>query len=114
MEIIRTIPEDNLAYPILIQLSDNGTGTGFLVNCPEFACLVTAKHVILPNTDASLEGLSADLRCYTREFKETDCVTLHLKLDELDASGHVLLSANHDVAIIRVFRILDKIDKGYA
>ena len=42
----RAIPEDNLAYPVLLILKGGGTGSGFYLNTPTTQYLVTANHVI--------------------------------------------------------------------
>lgn len=48
----RAIPDDNLAYPVLINLTDctSNVGsiqaTGFFLNAPSATYLVTARHVL--------------------------------------------------------------------
>src|ERR1700721_4474284 len=41
----RSIPDDNLSYPVLIQLPD-GKASGFFLNTANSVYLVTAKHVL--------------------------------------------------------------------
>ena len=46
----RAMPDDNLAYPVLITLKTGG-GSGFYLNAKTAIYLVTAKHVLFdPNT----------------------------------------------------------------
>lgn len=45
VKAIRALPDDNLAYPVLITLK-NSTGSGFYVNTNTGMYLVTAKHVL--------------------------------------------------------------------
>src|ERR1700733_4567254 len=59
----RAIPDDNLAYPVLITLRNGSTGSGFYLNNGKAIYLVTAKHVLFdPITqrllDVALEALS--------------------------------------------------------
>ena len=43
---MRDIPDDNLSYPVSINLNDGGTGSGFYLNTDKYTFLVTAKHVL--------------------------------------------------------------------
>jgi hypothetical protein len=42
----RAIPDDNLAYPVLITLGNGSSGSGFFLNTSDAVYLVTAKHVL--------------------------------------------------------------------
>lgn len=47
----RAIPDDNLAYPVLISLGNGTSGSGFYLNSSDAVYLVTAKHVLFePDT----------------------------------------------------------------
>jgi hypothetical protein len=45
-EAMRAIPDDNLAYPVLLTLKGVGQGSGLYLNVNGKLYLVTAKHVI--------------------------------------------------------------------
>src|ERR1700691_2639842 len=45
----RAIPDDNLAYPVLVTLGDNSSGSGFFLNDGNAVYLVTARHVLYRN-----------------------------------------------------------------
>lgn len=44
---MRYIPENNLAYPVLIKMDKNSCGSGFFLSSNQSFYLVTAKHVFL-------------------------------------------------------------------
>ena len=46
---MRSIPEDNFAYPSLIVLSNGSSGSGFLLKTETNMFFVTAKHVLFDN-----------------------------------------------------------------
>src|ERR1700687_4331190 len=62
----RAIPDDNLAYPVLITLKNASTGTGFYVNNGKAIYLVTAKHVLFDNVDKLLDD-RLTLLSYSKE-----------------------------------------------
>ena len=43
---MRAIPDDNLCYPVVIDLADGQYGSGFFANSGVALYLVTAKHVL--------------------------------------------------------------------
>jgi hypothetical protein len=74
----RAIPDDNLAYPILITLGDNSSGSGFFLSSAGAVYLVTAKHVLFKDrpkqeVDAKnpdlqeLRSAKATLLCYSKD-----------------------------------------------
>lgn len=52
-ESIRDIPDDNLAYPVLL-VSGNSTGSGFFYNKEDATYLITARHVLFKGTSVDL------------------------------------------------------------
>ncbi len=63
----RAIPDDNLAYPVLITLKNGGTGSGFFVNTAKGIYLVTAKHVLFDPVTQKLLDVSAQLLSYSKD-----------------------------------------------
>lgn len=49
---IRAIPDDNLAYPVLVELDSKETATGFYLSDKKYIYLVTAKHVLFDKSKA--------------------------------------------------------------
>ena len=43
---MRDIPDDNLAYPVLISRDNKGVASGFYLNNGKEVYFVTAKHVL--------------------------------------------------------------------
>jgi hypothetical protein len=43
---LRTIPDDNLAYPVLVTLSNGAQASGFFVNGASAIYLITARHLL--------------------------------------------------------------------
>jgi hypothetical protein len=110
----RAIPDDNLAYPVLIILTDctNANpiqGTGFLLNTSSEVYLVTARHVLFnevvhltPNQPRPLLCKKAELRSYSKNPKETQPNIFSLDLQVLSQAGRVRAHPVHDVAVVQV------------
>ncbi len=110
----RAIPDDNLAYPVLINLTDcsNVTsiqGTGFFMVAKSVVYLVTARHVLFnasvnpaPNQPRPLLCKKGELMSYSKDPKETQMNRFSLDLEALNANGAVQAHSIHDVAVVRV------------
>lgn len=97
----RAIPDDNLAYPILIQLEDSvGTlATGFLINDSTFTFLATARHTFFDDA-GKLKSSSAVLTAYGSNPEDTRPFVIRLDLKSLLASRRLRKHASHDAAVI--------------
>jgi len=110
----RAIPDDNLAYPVLISLSDctNANpvqGTGFFLSTSSEVYLVTARHVLFnevvrlaPNQPRPLLCKKAELRSYSKNPKETQLNIFSVDLQVLSQAGKVKAHPVHDVAVVQV------------
>jgi hypothetical protein len=111
----RAIPDDNLAYPVLINLTDctsNTTsiqGTGFFLNAPSATYLVTARHVLFneavrlaPNQPRPLQCKRAELLSYPKDPKEKQLNRFSVDLETLNQAGRVKAHPTHDVAVVQV------------
>jgi hypothetical protein len=111
----RAIPDDDLAYPVLINLTDCTSnvssiqGTGFFLNAPTATYLVTARHVLFndaarltPNQPRPLQCKMAELRSYPRDPKEKQLNRFSVDLQALNLVGRVKAHATHDVAVVQV------------
>jgi hypothetical protein len=71
------LPQNNLAYPVLISLGSGGRGSGFYLNNDQAMYLVTACHVLFKDRlelypgAATLTSLASDL--VTRAVFDLDC-----------------------------------------
>src|ERR1700722_4487530 len=71
------IPEDNLAYPVLITLKNGSTGSGFFLNTSHATYLVTANHVISdpfivdPKTKQYKPESEIELLSYSKDPSDT-------------------------------------------
>jgi Trypsin-like peptidase domain len=104
----RAIPDDNLAYPVMVTLrSSNGKaslGSGFYINRPNGIYFVTAKHVIFTQNgpEAQLELMS-----YSRYFSTHQPIILTASLSELNAAGNLRAHEHKDVAVVKVATVED-------
>ncbi len=105
----RAIPDDNLAYPVLITFAHGNTGSGFFLNSGKAIYLVTAKHVLFdPNTHVLIET-HADLLSYSKDPSDPTTNRLSLDLAVLLASGNVKPHPSRDVAVIRLFDVIHEL-----
>jgi hypothetical protein len=97
----RAIPDDNLAYPVLIQRSD-GAASGFYLNTRSSIYLVTAKHVLFDPQRGSLRVPQVDLLSYPRNPKEAGRNILAIDLAVLLGAGEVKAHNQEDVVVVRI------------
>jgi hypothetical protein len=106
----RAIPDDNLAYPVLVTLTTakvTSAGSGFYLNTEDAIYLVTARHVLavgldpdpetkqVPDAELSLLSYSKDLPVAKRNVMVANFVALR-------ASGDVKFDQVQDVAVVRI------------
>jgi len=107
----RDIPDDNLAYPVLIEGSNGNTGSGFYLNTEKATFLVTALHVLMATPEKLPEKLlSPGITClsYAKNPSEKDMNLLSLDLETLKAAGDVKWSNAHDVVVVRIGNTTEK------
>src|SRR6185437_8026032 len=101
----RAIPDDNLAYPVLIKVESTSSGSGFFLNTPDSVFLVTAKHVLFdPQTHALLSPYIS-LLCYSKDQADPTKDQFAVNLLTLQTSGDVRSHPTQDVVVVRLFRI---------
>jgi hypothetical protein len=110
----RMIPDDNLAYPVLITLKSRGTtlgsGSGIYLNAGDGFYLVTARHVIaagLPDPKTNkieVPDLVIELLSYSKDLPTPKRNVLSLDFKGLQDSGDVKAHQSRDIAVIRVGR----------
>jgi hypothetical protein len=110
----RAIPDDNLAYPVRIDLSDcsnKGTvqGSGFFLNTGTEEYLVTARHVLFNLAEQPQPGKGLSLLCekaallsYSRDPKEHQQNVIELDLEKFNGEGNIRPHSTKDVAVVRI------------
>lgn len=105
----RAIPDDNLAYPVMVTLKlRNGVtsfGSGFYLNFPNDTYFVTAKHVIFILPNGELPDAELELMSYSSDLSVQHRVILTASLSRLNADGHVRPHEHKDVVVVKVATI---------
>ena len=101
----RSIPDDNLAYPVLIQFPD-ALASGFYLNTNTATYLVTAKHVLFnPQTGRVHSGVMS-LLSYPHNPKEPGTNLIQVDLAALWQAGEIKAHPSADVAVVRIADIV--------
>lgn len=111
----RALPDDNLAYPVLIILTDCKSNiaavkaSGFFVHADTDMYFVTARHVIFdesvrvqPGQVRPLLCKKAELLSYSKNPKEREQNRFQLDLVDLNAAGRIKGHAAHDTAVVQL------------
>jgi hypothetical protein len=97
----RAIPDDNLAYPVLIKIG-TGNGSGFFLHTATSGYLVTAKHVFFDPATGNLRADGAELISYAKDPKDQSRNVLKLDLIKLRESGDLITHPSEDVAVAKL------------
>lgn len=98
---MRHIPENNLAYPVLIKMDTNGCGSGFFLKSKNSLYLVSAKHVFLNQSDDSLLCKKEfSITSYAQDIliKEPMKITIQIELLKNEIKKHNI----YDVVVIKI------------
>lgn len=98
---MRALPQDNLAYPVLIVLNTGSMGTGCIINSDEGNYLATAKHIFFDEKN-NLKGDSAILKSYTPDLVAADFTQFTLDLGVVTNNSNIIAHAKHDVSLVRL------------
>jgi len=99
----RAIPEDNLAYPVLLTIG-NSAGSGFYMNTPDTVYLVTAKHVLFDPAQRLIDS-HLTLLSYSRDPKDATSNLVTADLTTLKASGDIKPHPTEDVVVVKLFTL---------
>jgi hypothetical protein len=99
---VRAIPDDNLAYPVLITLKNGGQGSGFFLNASKASFLVTARHVLFKEKTDDLLDSDAEITSYAKDPKDKGKNEFTLDLKALKQNGEIKRHADHDIAVVRM------------
>jgi S1-C subfamily serine protease len=108
----RAIPDDNLAYPVLITLGNGATGSGFFLNADKAVYLVTAKHVLFDPATRQLIDSSLSLLSYAKDPADSSRNLLKLDLSVLRNGGNIRPHPSEDVAVVKVFTVTENPTPG--
>lgn len=99
---MRKIPDDNLAYPVLVSVGPS-TGSGFYLNTGISTLLITAYHVLYDPQTHALRSTHAELTSYGADRSNTNKNYLQLDLAAMASLGDIKTDPAADIAVIRVF-----------
>jgi len=103
---VRAIPDDNLAYPVLIMLRTGSTGSGFFLNTTTNVYLVTARHVLMDGQAATLQCPVAELVSYSGNPEDHTTNRMLLDLGLLFSNKCVKTHSSSDVMAIKLFLLV--------
>jgi len=106
-QAVRAIPDDNLAYPVLIRLDNGSTGSGFFLSNNKNIFLVTAAHVLFGEKSGGIIAKKATLLSYSKDPKETERNIIQLDLLNLLAANKIRKHSTEDVAIVLIGDVTD-------
>jgi len=106
---MRPIPENNLAYPILITWNTGATGSGFALGAMNTNYFVTAKHCLFAQ-DGSLLGDKLTLLCQTAILSDDTFGIFEVSIREVEAAGNLFKHPTHDVAGFKLSNIVSHED----
>ncbi|MCK4820409.1 trypsin-like peptidase domain-containing protein [bacterium] len=108
----RAIPDDNLAYPVLVSLNTGSKGSGFFLNTRTGTYLVTAAHVLFDETSGKLRAKQAKLLSYPKDPNETGRNIIQLNLPILFAAKKIRKHSIEDVATVYIADAAENVDTG--
>ncbi len=106
----RAIPDDNLAYPVLIA-GEGVLGSGFFLNSKDYIYLVTAKHVLSDVTSHALFVPMVKLLAYPPNPNDQTRNTMLLDLSTLEKAGHIKRHPSADVVVVKIAKVDSAVDK---
>jgi hypothetical protein len=120
-EARRMIPDDNLAYPVLVILKNKsgttfGFGSGFYFGTPNAEYLVTAKHVIAPGLpdekthQAQIPDMVIELISYSNDLPTPQRILLRVDFKMLLDRGDVKPHKTRDVAVVKIGTLKEAAD----
>jgi hypothetical protein len=105
-EAQRAIPDDNLAYPVLITLKNGSAGSGFFLNNGKAVYLVTAKHVLFDPSSQKLLDVTLDLLSYSKDPADYTRNLITVNLSVLQNDGNITPHPSEDVVVAKLFAVI--------
>lgn len=105
---MRYIPENNLAYPILIKMDTSSCGSGFFLKHENVLYLVTAKHVFINQNDNTfLCSKEFTLISYSQDISIKEPIQITIQLESVKEK--IKKHSVSDTVVIKIGNI--KIDE---
>lgn len=98
---MRNVPDDNLAYPVLISLSSGSSGSAFYLNYNDALFLITARHCLY-SPDGILLSKDGILVSYGTDPKDSTSTQIQIDFANLNNNGHVYRHPTSDVAAVKL------------
>jgi S1-C subfamily serine protease len=98
---MRRIPDDNLAYPVLVKIGTS-SGSGFFLNTPTAVYLVTAYHVLYDSSTSRPFASTAELASYPRNPADNGRNVFAVDVAALDGAGEIKTDTTRDLAVFRI------------
>lgn len=111
---MRSIPDDNLSYPILLTWDTNESGSGFYFNNNDkYLYIVTARHVLFINKKIKKEdpdnfvliSNKLTITSYSRDISIVKPIISEIVFSEL-SKENIKFSPDNDVAIIKIAKLI--------
>lgn len=98
---MRKIPDDNLAYPVLVEIGVS-TGSGFYLNRPNGTFLITARHVLYDIQSNTLYSETMKLTCYPKENADSEKNIFIVDLKLAKTCNELAFDQVKDIVILRI------------
>lgn len=103
---MRYIPDDNLSYPVLINLGNGSSGSGFYLREENKLYLVTARHVFFNHSKDSksfqLIAEKAKLISYPKDLSIKDPIIAELDLEKSNRNNLIKFTPEIDIVLIEI------------
>lgn len=118
----RVLPDDNLSYPVLIELKPGGLASGFYLNTGGYIYFVTARHVLFvaktnestKNIEYTLNSNNAELLSYSSDISDPTANIFMFDLKTLDKAGEIKYHKTQDIAVVRVAKVIKNIGSDFS
>jgi V8-like Glu-specific endopeptidase len=105
---MRAIPDDNLAYPVLLLHETGASGSGFYLNAEDDLFLITARHVLFDPKTNKLLSEKLNIISYPKDLSDPGRIEWILDLGSLEANGKIKAHPDNDVAVVHIATKSDK------
>lgn len=98
---MRHLPDNNLAYPVLIQLDTNKCGSGFFLSYKKSLYLITAKHVLFDLDSGEFLGdKEMSVTAYSENQTIKDPIVISIQKETVDKESKK--HSTFDIAVVRI------------
>jgi hypothetical protein len=104
----REIPDEVLAYPVLVTLGNGNYGSGFFLNTADSVYLVTAKHVLFDPSTQHLLDPHATLLSYSKDLSDPTPNRIVLDFAILQKTGRLKPHPSQDVVVVQLFNAVSQ------